>query len=227
MNLLASPPTFQPAPQPEVTSITGAPLLQADIAGDTVYLAFRSSLGGPVAVWSASTPNAFQISTAKDTSSDLTTSSDGTLFALRSNALTEIRGTDLSLIATPTAYELENIPGRVSVPGLTLHPSGALLYEPFLDGPAPLLLLAVFTVALISATHTTGSFVCVFICQSRWPCYPQILMGCTEVFLTTDENGQRLFAITTSGLTIVQLANVPLESGRLRQIRVPQKAVRW
>jgi IPT/TIG domain len=34
-------------------------------------------------------------------------------------------------------------------------------------------------------------------------------------FLTTDENGQRLFALTTSGLTIVQLANVPLGIGTL------------
>ncbi|HXX14911.1 MAG TPA: IPT/TIG domain-containing protein [Candidatus Eremiobacteraceae bacterium] len=34
-------------------------------------------------------------------------------------------------------------------------------------------------------------------------------------FLTTDENGQRLFAVTTSGLSIVQLANVPLGIGTL------------
>ncbi len=32
-------------------------------------------------------------------------------------------------------------------------------------------------------------------------------------FLTTDEFGQRLFAVTTSGLTIVQLASVPLGIG--------------
>jgi IPT/TIG domain-containing protein len=34
-------------------------------------------------------------------------------------------------------------------------------------------------------------------------------------FLTTDENGQRLYALTTSGLSIVQLANVPLGIGTL------------
>ena len=34
-------------------------------------------------------------------------------------------------------------------------------------------------------------------------------------FLITDENGQRLFALTTSGLSIVQLANVPLGIGTL------------
>ena len=34
-------------------------------------------------------------------------------------------------------------------------------------------------------------------------------------FLTTDENGQRLFALTTSGLTVIQLTNVPLGVGTL------------
>jgi hypothetical protein len=34
-------------------------------------------------------------------------------------------------------------------------------------------------------------------------------------FLTTDENGQRLFALTTSGLTVVQLASVPLGIGTI------------
>jgi hypothetical protein len=34
-------------------------------------------------------------------------------------------------------------------------------------------------------------------------------------FLAVDENGQRIFALTTSGLTIVQLADVPLGIGSL------------
>lgn len=34
-------------------------------------------------------------------------------------------------------------------------------------------------------------------------------------FLTTDENGQRLFAVTTSGLSIVPLANIPRGIGTL------------
>jgi hypothetical protein len=32
---------------------------------------------------------------------------------------------------------LETVPNRVAVPGVALHPSGALVYEPYLDGPAP------------------------------------------------------------------------------------------
>jgi hypothetical protein len=137
MNLTAFPPTFEPAPEPQVTSITGAPLLQADYAGDAVYLAFGSSPGGPVASWSAAAPGSFTVSTAKNLSSDLTAASDGTTFAIRSNGTTEIRGVDLTLSAIPTSAELETIPNRVAVPGTALHPSGALLYEPFLDGPAP------------------------------------------------------------------------------------------
>ncbi len=34
-------------------------------------------------------------------------------------------------------------------------------------------------------------------------------------FLAIDENGQRIFALTTSGLTVVQLASVPLGIGSL------------
>lgn len=50
MNLAASPPTVQPAPQPEVASITGAPLVQGTASGDHVFVAFHSTPGGPVAV---------------------------------------------------------------------------------------------------------------------------------------------------------------------------------
>ncbi len=34
-------------------------------------------------------------------------------------------------------------------------------------------------------------------------------------FLTIDESGQRIFALTTSGLTVVQLANAPLGIGTI------------
>lgn len=45
MNLTASPPTIQLAPQPEVTSLTGAPLLQSNAAGDQ-FSRVRVSSGG-------------------------------------------------------------------------------------------------------------------------------------------------------------------------------------
>jgi len=37
--------------------------------------------------------------------------------------------------------------------------------------------------------------------------------GLHGTFLTVDENGQRLFALTTSGLTVMQLSSVPLGIG--------------
>jgi hypothetical protein len=36
--------------------------------------------------------------------------------------------------AVPTPAELQQIPGRTLVPGIALHPSGALIYQPFLTG---------------------------------------------------------------------------------------------
>ena len=137
LNITAGPPIYQPAPQPEVSSLTGGPLLQADASGDTVYLTFSSAPGGLVASWSALTPNDFTVSSANDLGHDLAVSSDGTMFAMRAGNQTEIRDADLSFVAAPNSAELESIMQRVAVPGLTLHPTGALVYEPFLDGPPP------------------------------------------------------------------------------------------
>src|SRR5258706_283519 len=127
MNLTAFPPTFAPAPQPQVTSITGAPLLQADHSGDAVYLAFGSAPGGPVAEWSASAPNSFTVSTAKDFSTDLTAASDGTMFAIRSGRTTEIRGANLTLAALPTSavtvLQLSSVPLGIGTVAPAVGPS--------------------------------------------------------------------------------------------------------
>jgi len=216
MNLSASPPTIQPAPQPEVTSLVGAPLLQADSAGDTVYFAFGTTLNGPVAEWSAATPNNFALSSANDSATDLSTSADGTLFAMRANNSSEIRGPDLSLLSTPVAAELESIPNRVAVPGIALHPSGALLYEPFLDGPPPSAPPAQGIRGGIDIRDAhNGRLRLRLYLPEPLAMLSTDLNGLDASFLTTDANGQQIFAVTTSGLTILQLANVPLGIGGL------------
>jgi len=219
MDLTASPPTLQPAPQPEVSSLTGAPLLQADSAGDTVYLAFGTAPGGPVAQWTAAAPNAFSVSSANDSSSDLATSSDGTLFAMRSRNATEIRGPDLSLLSTPVSAELETIPGRVSVPGVSLHPSGALLYDPFLDGPPPSAPPAqgIRGGVDIRDAHSGQLRLRIYL-PEPFAMLSTDVDGLHGSFLTIDENGEHLFALTTSGLTVIQLANVPLGIGSLSPV---------
>jgi hypothetical protein len=134
LNLMVSPPTIQPAPQPEATSLTGTPLVQDNAPGDRVLVAFGSAPGGPLAVWNAGSPNQFVTSTVNASTSDLGAAGDGTMFALQANGATEIHSSDLSLTAVPVAAELSQIPGRISVPGLTLHPSGALIFQPLLTG---------------------------------------------------------------------------------------------
>jgi IPT/TIG domain len=216
MNILASPPAYAPAPQPEVSSLTGTPLLQADAAGDLAFLAYDTSPGGPVALWNAATPNAFSLSTANDAATDLATAGDGTAFAMRTAASTEIRGANLALVSTPMAEELEAISNRVAVPGIALHPTGALTYEPFLDGAPP-------SAPPASGIHGGIDIRDAHSGQLRLRVYmPEpFAMLDTDIdglhggFLATDENGQRLFALTTSGLSIVQLANVPLGIGNL------------
>jgi IPT/TIG domain-containing protein len=216
MNLTAFPPTFEPAPEPQVTSITGAPLLQADYAGDAVYLAFGSTPGGPVASWSASAPNSFTVSTAKNFATDLTAASDGTMFATRSDAATEIRGADLALAALDTSGEFEAIPNRVAVPGAALHPSGALIYEPFLDGapPAAPPATGIRGGVDIRDAHSGHLRLRVYL-PEPFAMLSTDVDGLHGAFLTVDEYGQRLFALTTSGVSVLQLSSVPLGIGTI------------
>jgi IPT/TIG domain len=222
MNLTVFPPTFEPAPQAQVSSITGAPLLQADHNGDVVYLAFGSAPGGPVASWSASAPNSFAISAAKDFSSDLTANSDGTMFAMRSGSTTEIRGSDLTFAAQSTSAELETIPNRVAAPGVALHPSGALLYEPFLDGapPAAPPATGIHGGVDIRDAHSGRLRLRVYL-PEPFAMLSTDVDGLHGTFLSVDENGQRLFALTTSGLSVLQLSSVPLGIGTVTPVAGP------
>lgn len=216
LNLSASPPTLQPATQPEVTSISGAPLVQANGDGSQVFVAFAAAPGGPLALWNASTPNQFSTLAANDSAWDLSAAADGTMFALITNGTTEIRTADLSLATVPSNPELLQIPGRNSVPGLALHPSGALLYQPFLTGPAG---NAGVNGGIDILDAHSGLLRLRILLQQQ---FTTDIDGLHGGFLATDENGQRLFAITSkdgtaqnAGITVVQLANVPLGIGTL------------
>jgi hypothetical protein len=224
MNLTASPPTIQPAPQPQVSSLTGAPLVQGTASGDHVFVAFGSSPGGPVAVWNATAPNQFVTSAANASTTDLAAASDGTMFAVQTQGATEIRAADLSLASVPSSAELAQIPGRQSVPGVTLHPSGALLYQPFLTG-APASAGVKGGIEILDA-HSGALRLRIFLPQQ----FLTDIDGLHGDFLATDENGQRLFAITSSdgtpqhaALTIVQLASVPLGIGAITPTTVAAK----
>src|SRR4029077_9265777 len=170
----------------------------------------------PIGLWSAAAPNQFTVSLAKESAIDLATASDGTVFASRTNTNTEIRGADLTLAANPASPELEQIPTRVLVPGLALHPTGALLYQPFLTGPAPAAPPATAIQGGIDIldAHTGLLRLRIFLPEPLATLSTDIdaLHGS---FLAVDENGQRIFALTTSGLTVVQLAIVPLSIGTI------------
>jgi hypothetical protein len=217
MNLTASPPTIQPAPQPEVTSLTGAPLLQSNGTGDQVFLAFASAPGGPLASWNANSPNHFVTSSANASAIDLATAYDGSGFGLQANGTTEIHASNLFLSSVRSAPELTQIPGRVFVPGLVLHPSGASLYQPFLTG-APGSAGVKGGVDIVDA-HSGALRLRIFLPQQ----FMTDVDGLHGSFLAIDENGKRLFAITSSdgtpqnaALTVIQLAAVPLGIGTIQ-----------
>ena len=101
LNLMASPLVIQPASQPEITNLTGAPLVQSNGMGNQVFVAFAAAPGGPLAVWNASSPNQFSTFTANDSALDIGLAADGTVVALHANGTTEIRGADFSLARSP------------------------------------------------------------------------------------------------------------------------------
>jgi IPT/TIG domain len=218
MDLTANPPTIQPAPEPEVASLTGAPLVQGGVSGNRVFISFSSDPSSPVAFWDASSPNQFTTVAANTSATDLGAAADGTMFALQTkgNGTTEIRGADLTLAAVPASPELAQISGRMNVPGLTVHPSGALIYQPFLTG-------------MPGAAGTNGGIDIIDahsgVLRMRVILPQQLLTaadGFHGSFLATDENGQRLFAIASTdgtpqkaGVSVVTLAAVPLGIGTI------------
>ena len=222
LNLTASPPVIQAASQPEISSLTAAPLLQSNGTGDQVFVAFADAPGGPLALWNSSSPNQFSTFTANDSAVDIGAAADGTMFALQANGTTEIRGVDLSLASVPANPEILQIPGRVQVPGVTLHPSGALIYQPFLTGPAGN--AGVKGGVDILDAHSGVLRLRILLPQQ----FMTDVDGLHGSFFAIDENGQRLFAITSTdgtaqnaGVTVVKLANVPLGMGTLTPANGP------
>jgi len=222
LDLAVSPPTIQSFSQAELANITASPLAQADAAGDRVVLAFATATGGPLGIWDA-VHQTFNLTATTEIASDLSVSADGNLFATAPGAAIEVHSIDANLQATVVSSfsvpSSAQVPNHVAVPGMSMHPTGALVYQPFLTGapppppqpgvpPAPgpqsgidilsarsgELLQRVFLPEPLAATSAD-------------------IDGRHAGFIALDGTGQNIFAITTSGLTIVQLTHVPLGIG--------------
>src|SRR5579863_4852347 len=216
MNLAASPVTVEPAPQPQVSALTSAPLVDASSDGNTAFFSFATAPGQPMAGWVSATPGQFLTAQTNIPATDVAAAADGTLFASRNSGIVEIRDASLALRSATATSELEKIPQRTEVPGIAMHPSGALVYAPFLSGPAPI--SAPFTglhggVDILNA-HT-GRLRMRILLPEPLAMLAADVDGLHGKFLTVDENGQRIFALTASGLTVMQLASVPLGIGTI------------
>jgi IPT/TIG domain len=213
---LSATPVVGPAPQPEIAALSGAPIVQGNAAGDRVTVAFTSATGGPIALWNSASPNDFAVSAVSQAATDIAASEDGSSFASVTNGALQVLGSDLSVSSGSTSAEIEQIPGRTNIPGVAMHPTGALIYQPFLTGPPP---------AAPPATGIQGGVDILDAHSGRLRIrislpepFAALSTDTTALlgqFLAIDENGQRIFAITSSGLTVVQLASVPLGIGTL------------
>ena len=216
MNLATSPITSEPAPQPQVSALTSAPLLENSGDGSSVFLAFAGAPGAPMATWSASAPLQFVTNQTGISTNDVAAAADGTFFASRIGSVVEVRDQNLSLQSVTSPAELEGIPQRTEVPGIALHPTGALVYVPFLTGPPPASAPPAGLqggVDILDAN--TGRLRKRVMLPEPFAMLAADLDGLHGKFLSVDENGQRLFALTVSGLTVVQLASVPLGFGTI------------
>jgi hypothetical protein len=226
LNLAASPPTVQPAPQPEVTTMTGTPFLQADATGDRIFLAFPAASGGSEALWSAASPNAFSNFSANENVTDIAASADGSIFATNVGGAIEIRDAALNLIGNRATPELEQFPTGITVPGIAMHPSGALVYQPFLNSPAPQESASPTPNPNLRGgldifdTHS-GRLRLRILLPEPIAARSADTSGLLAQFLVVDETGQRIFAITNSGLTVIELANAPLAIGTISPASVP------
>jgi hypothetical protein len=223
--------TITAAPEPEVAAMTTTPLLQSDAAGDSIFAAFQANAASNEGLWSANNSANFSASPVNEPVTDIAISGDGTMFATSSNNISggispntsgasglEVRDASLNLISARATPELEQFAAGTNAPGIAMHPSGALVYQPFLDGPA----LAEGQ----SAPASLHGGVDIFDAHSgqlklRVALPEPLGTDSTDVDalhaqdLVLDETGQRLFVITKSGLTVVQLAALPLAIGTL------------
>src|SRR5260370_24026066 len=106
-----------------------------------------------------------------------------------------------------------------------MHPSGALVYQPFLAGPAPTAPSATGIRGGVDIVdgHSGELRLRIFLPEPLAMLSSDV-DGLHGDFLTIDENGQRIFALTASGLTVVQLANVPLGIGTISPASVSVSA---
>lgn len=211
--------TIQLPSQPEVSKLTGTPIVQAANGGRNVFLVFGGTPGGPVAVWEAAT-NRFQNEPGNTSSSDLAVADDGNMFVTGRNQASglpepRIWAQDLHLATRGLYRELERWPGMTGVPGETMHASGGLVYQPFVA-------------AQPGETEKRGG-VDIFDARSgmvrQRVFFSEMLRNEQDAlrgsFLTVDEAGRRMFALTESGLSILELANAPISIGSVQPRTVP------
>jgi len=106
----------------------------------------------------------FKVSSANVAVQDIATTVIGTAFAVQTATTTEIRDSSMYVTALPTAAELNQVPGRGAVPGLAMHPTGELIYQPFLTGAAGAPNVRAVWIFL---TRVRANWVCGYFCRNN------------------------------------------------------------
>ena len=172
IDLSANPRVLQPPAQSALSNLASSPIVQGDAAGNRVFFAYATSPGGPISIWEAAL-DTFTMSSANETATDL--AAGGTLFATVSGGSIEVHPVDSThTLLNSFAAPVQQLAARVSVPGMAMHPSGAVVYQPFLTALAPLLhnpacRLALHKAASTFSVLTPAFYVCACCCRNPSP----------------------------------------------------------
>jgi hypothetical protein len=167
------------------------------------------------------------MSSANEKATDLTAAADGTLFATVSRGSIEVHAVDSTLtsLSSLTAL-LQQLSVRIPIPGIAMDPIGALVYQPFLTAlapppPQPVVPLSAPQSGIDILDAHTGLLGLRVLLPEGLATTSSDIDGLHAQFLAVDENGQRIFALTTSDVTIIQLTTVPLGIGTLTPAKGP------
>lgn len=197
----------------------GGSLLSTDAAGDLICL-------NGTAAYNVSTNTVVATSVTGFSGGDAAVSADGNIFVAGGGGTggsvpNFVFDLNLRMVNFLTYRDFlfgTGVAGRSPrldyVPGLAVHPSGSLVYQPqelYLGSVGATPLPEAGGVDLLDV-HDTRLRERVIFSEPMLDAYN----GSAGSFLTIDENGGKLFALTQSGLTIAELSVVPLSIGSIQ-----------
>jgi hypothetical protein len=138
------------------------------------------------------------MSPASETATDLAADADGTLFATVSGGSIEVHAVDSTFTSLSSfTAPWQQLSVRIPIPSIAMHPSGALVYQPFLTAlapppPQPGVPLSAPQSGIDILDAHTGLLRLRVLLPEALAATSSDIDGLHAQFLAVDENGQRI-----------------------------------